>query len=158
GTADLELLGTDLKVPGARLRGGGAAHVKLEQQGTRGTLALDANFDGMDIFYTDLIRKPAGTPLSFDVQAKRARARLEPTFRAKIGVLALSGNGTLEGETHPLVDATVKVESFAIDGLRDMMPSIAAAGLPPIHMAAALHARGRAGRPETMQVEVRDLR
>jgi AsmA protein len=156
--AEVSLRGANLALPSVRLLGGAHIVAEASAHGRDASVHIDANLAPLEAFYEDLLHKPAQLPLSLTLDARRAGARLSPTLELQLASLRAHAEGTIDGETRPVADLTLRIDGLSVDALTALLPSLATSGMPPIALSATAHVQGRSDRPETLRAEVRDLR
>jgi hypothetical protein len=156
--ADVKLARLAVKVPDARLGGGGAITLVADVREHALDGKLQADFTALDVYYLDVIRKNAGVPLSLDAAASQAGAVQKLRFALRAADLKADGHAeiTPAGKEQALA-ADVSVPPFRTGSLTAMLPGLSDSPIADMRAGAQVHVRGRLGVPASMQITVEDL-
>lgn len=137
----------------------GSAQLRASASGGTGAqrFAVEVDLTPASIALAGRFTKPRGMPLRVEVNGRTRPDGFDvQTLTLQLADLALHGGGTVRDlrQGRPAVDLRVQLDRLQVAALGAMLPSLAEARWPPITASASAHLRGRAGRPETMVVEI----
>lgn len=162
-TMKAALTGLDVRVPDAWLNGSAGMDVRADVRGRAPsqvvTAKLSADLDKLEIIYADVLRKTAGTPLSFTLDVDRrgaaGRATTKQTFDAHVAGMRARGTATLieKGESQSF-DVAAEADPFSLPAVLALTPGSGPAGLGPLRIGGKLRARGTSNQPASLHVEL----
>jgi hypothetical protein len=155
---DVKLARLGVKVPEARLGGGGALTLVADRKGKALDATVHADFTGLEAIYLDVVRKEAGVPLVLDVVAAQAAGGEDVRLELRAADLAARGRGELRpaGDDQAL-SADVTVPPFRVRSLTAMLPALTETPIGDLRAGAKLRVRGRLGAPSSMEIAVEEL-
>jgi hypothetical protein len=147
-----------VKVPDARLGGGGFISVLADKKGKAVDAVVKVDFTALEATYTDVIRKAAGVPLALDVVAAQAAGRQDVKLELRAADLKVSGRAELRpaGDDQTLNGEAI-IPRFRVRSLTAMLPALASSPIGDIKAGARIRVKGRVGAPSSMEVTVDDL-
>ena len=122
--------------PGAKLDGPFSLAIDASGTPEAQDIVLDFDFGGATIIVPGGIHKPAGTPLRTEIEAGVTPNDLDlRKFTLTLGDLVLGLSGTVKDFANPRIDMRGGTKRFDINGPVRLMPSVAEAIPPDVHVA-----------------------
>ena len=157
---NLALSKLDVKAPGVALTGDGALtlNVSSEVQGAVNVVSgrMASDFSGLKGKYLDLLTKRPGVPIVLEGAFFSKGQALEADVEATVATMAATLNAKIS-EKGTLV-AGLEMPRFAVDGLRGLLPPLAAGLGKQVFLALSAQARGNVNRPDSLAVDLKSLK
>lgn len=162
------LAGLNVKVPEARLGGGGEMKALVEAKGAQLHAEAHADFAALEAVYTDVLRKTAGTPLGFDVRfdkngaastdrkavPKGGNEDVAVSLDLQAATLVAHGHAESHGDAFR---GDFDVPPFRVRGLGAMLPQVRTLSVGDVQAGAHLEAVGKKSDPDGLRVTVDPL-
>lgn len=152
-SARMRLTDLNLRAAPTSLVGSGSAQLEVTTQGDAGRGSITADLSPLRVTHPRLIRKPQGTPFTFNAQWQRTGTSTELTYDVNLASLDAEGELIVQSvQEGRRFEAHAALPTFALGPVLDLLPRVDRASLGDIHLGGDVRAQGVLGKPATTQI------